>query len=68
MLSNLVSTDNLPGAQQLMEERPDSAFSQNLLHTAERYGLYLASLLEQNEEGNLTIAADNISERLIVSP
>ena len=63
MLSNLVSTDNLPGAQQLMEKRPDSPFSQNLLHTAERYGLYLASLLEQNDGGNLTIVADNISER-----
>ena len=66
VLSNLVSPNNLPGSMQLMETDPEATFSEDLLDSAERYGLYLSALLEQSNAtegaGEVTIKTDNIGE------
>lgn len=65
VLSNLVSPNNLPGSMQLMETDPEATFSEDLLDSAERYGLYLSALLEQSnitQDSNITIMAANICE------
>ncbi len=57
---------NLPSSMQLMESDPESTFSEDLLNTAEMYGLLLSTLLEQSndtqEDRSITIIADNICE------
>ena len=50
---------------QLMETDPEATFSEDLLDSAERYGLYLSALLEQSnitQDSNITIMAANICE------
>ncbi len=55
--------NNLPGSKQLTESDPESTFSEDLLNSAERYGLYLSAFLEQsNDTENLILMADNICE------
>ena len=61
VLSNVVSLNNLPGSMQLMESNPGANFSEDVLNSAERYGIYLSSLLELNSTaGGMTIMANNI--------
>ncbi len=57
--------NNLPGSMQLS---PESTFSEDLLSTAESYGLFLSTLLDQaqgdatRESRNITVMADSICE------
>ena len=60
-----MNPDNLPGSMQLMETNPETTFSEDLLNTAERYGVYLSALLEQSnttQTNMINIMADNICE------
>lgn len=51
---------------QLMETNPESTFSEDLLNSAESYGLYLSTLLEQSSGTlstlSMTAMAENICE------
>ena len=63
-MSNVVDTNNIPGAMQLIQNDPEATFAEDLLNAAERYGLYLATLLDQSDMGqdSMNIVADNICE------
>ena len=64
ILSNLISTDNLPGAAQLSQEDPEETFAQDILETAELYGLFLATYLDLLADiggiNSTILAAENI--------
>lgn len=45
-----------------MEANPSSSFSEDILNSAEMYGLYLSTLLEQQNSASLEETTDNISE------
>lgn len=63
-MSNVVSLNNLPGYMQLIESNPGANFSEDVLNSAERYGIYLSSLLELNSTaGEMTIMANNICKQ-----
>lgn len=53
LLSNVVDHNNEMGIQELMDSTPDTTFSQDLLNSAEGYGLYLSAVLEQDQENDL---------------
>ena len=63
VLSNIINTNNLPGIMRITENDPQSTFSQNILNSAERYGVYLSSLLEQGiDNGEMVVSTENLSE------
>ncbi len=67
MLSNLVDPNNLPGSMQLTESDPESTFSEDLLNSAEMYGLLLSQLLELSDitqNVGRTVMAENICEQV----
>ena len=66
LLSDVVSPDNVESAAQLAATAdPDATFAQDILNSAEGYGLYLSAVLEQEEDvvdgmAQMTLTADNI--------
>ncbi len=63
ILSNLVDPSNVNGSAQLAE----TSYGENILRSAEGYGLYWSAVLELGESSNATeatrtIMADNICE------
>lgn len=68
VLSNLASAENANGLMTLREVEPQNTFSQDLLNSAERIGLYLSSLLEElNITGDLNVATQNLGEIITIA-
>ena len=64
VISNVISTSNLPGAAQLAQVDPQETFAQDILESAEQYGLFLATYLDYVVDiggtNTMILAADNI--------
>ena len=69
VLSNIVSPINVAGSMQLQETNPDTTFSDDVLNSAERYALYLSTLIDLNSTSEnsteMTYFTDNLREFVI---
>ena len=59
--NNILNEDNQEGWSQLQTLSPGS---QTLLHSAERYGSYLARAVSNTDDRSVTFVRENISESL----
>ena len=61
VFDNILNEDNQEGWSQLQTMSPGS---QTLLHSAERYGSYLARAVNNSDDRSVTFVRENISESL----
>ena len=65
MIDNLLDRVNLAGFQDLQAEAPAS---QSVLNNAERYALFLADAMSQNNsEGSILLSRGNIGEAITLT-
>ena len=65
VMSNLLEVSNEPGVRSLQQREESSTFSQEVLNTAETFGLYLAMFLEGSGMDGLVITTNNIGMNMM---